>query len=288
MTAPPIEIIDHASPYGRWTLWRRQPAAALRGWLLDYCGYLEVGGRPVRRRELPSPVVPLILNLGAPWVSYDPDRPERARWLRRSFTAGLHRRHALVGSTGEALCLQVDMTPLAARRLFGLPMADLTDAVVEVDDLPGSWLGELVDRLAETPVWADRFVLLDRVFTDRLARAPRPTPRAVRAWWILRQSRGAASITAVALDLEVSRAQLHRLMIDSVGLSPKTVARLCRFEAAIEALQRGEPLAELAVGAGFFDQPHFNRECLAFAGESPSALRRRLLADGTGVMDEAM
>ena len=288
MTAPRIEIISHASPHGRWTLWRRQPAPALRGWLIDYCGYLEVGGRPVRRRELPSPVIPLILNLGAPWISYDPDRPARERWLRRSFTAGLHRRHALVGSTGEASCLQVDMTPLAARRLFGLPMALLTDEVVEVDDLPGHWLGELVDRLAETPAWVDRFALLDRVFADRLARAPQPSPVAERAWWILRQCRGGVSITSLALNLEVSRAQLHRLMVDSVGLSPKTVARLCRFEAAIGAMQRGEPLAELAAGAGYFDQPHFNRECLAFAGESPTALRRRLLADGSGVMDVAM
>ena len=180
------------------------------------------------------------------------------------------------------------MTPLAARCLFGLPMALLTDTVVEVDDLPGGWLGELVDRLAETPAWADRFALVDRVFTDRLARAPRPSPLAVRAWRLVRQSRGRVSITGLALELEVSRTQLHRVMRDGVGLSPKALARLCRFEAAIQALERGEPLAELAVEAGYFDQPQFNRECLAFAGESPSALRRRLLADGRGVMDENM
>ncbi len=283
---PAIEVVEHASAHGAWTLWRRPPAPGLRGWLVDYCGYLEIGGSPVRRRELPSPVVPLILNLGEPWISYDPDRPERQRWLRRSFTAGLHRRHALVGSIGSALCLQVDMTPLAARRLFGLPMAELTDAVIEVDDLPGHWLAELVDRLAETRCWADRFDLVDRVFSARLGAAPPPSPIALRAWLRLRQCGGNGSISAIAAELEVSRMRLHRLFLDGIGLAPKTAARLCRFEAAVAAMQRGEPLAELAADAGYFDQPHFNRECLAFAGERPTALRRRMLADGTGIMDQ--
>lgn len=283
---PAIEVVEHASAHGTWMLWQRPPAPSLRGWLVGYCGYREIGGRPVKRRELPSPTIPLILNLGEPWISYDPDRPERQRWLRRSFTAGLHRRHALVGSIGSALCLQVDMTPLAARRLFGLPMGELTDAVLEVDDLPGHWLAELVDRLAEARDWAARFDLVDRVFIARLAAVPSPSPIALRAWQTLRQSRGAASISAIAAEFEVSRMRLHRLFLDSIGLAPKTAARLCRFEAAVAAMQRGEPLAALAADAGYFDQPHFNRECLAFAGESPSALRRRMLADGTGIMDE--
>lgn len=283
---PAIAVVEHRSVHGCWTLWRRLPAPSLRGWLVDYCGYRETRGRPVRRRELPAPVVPLILNLGEPWISYDPDSPERQRWLRRSFTAGLHRRHALVGSVGSALCLQVDMTPLAARRLFGLPMAELADSVVEVDELPGHWLGELVERLAETRDWEGRFALLDRVFGARLAAAPRPSPVALHAWQTIRRSRGAVSIADLARELEVGRTRLHRLFLDGVGFAPKTAARLCRFAAAVAAMQRGEPLAELAAAAGYFDQPHFNRDCRAFTGESPTALRRRMLADGTGIIDE--
>lgn len=62
-------------------------------------------------------------------------------------------------------------------------------------------------------------------------------------------------------------------------------ARLFRFAAAIEAMHRAEKVAELAAGAGYYDQPHVNRDRLAFAGESPTALHHRLLADRTGAID---
>jgi AraC-like DNA-binding protein len=42
-------------------------------------------------------------------------------------------------------------------------------------------------------------------------------------------------------------------------------------------------LAELAAACGYADQAHFNRDFLAFAGESPGALRARLLPDGSGI-----
>lgn len=265
-----------------WTLWRRRPGPGLRGWVVEYQGYVERGGRPVRRRELPSPVIPLILNLGAPFASHDIERPEQVRWLRQSFTAGLHHRHALVGSTGSAHCLQVDLTPLAARRLFGLPLRALTDAIVELDDLPLGWLRELTGRLADLADWPARFALLDTVFLERLLAAPPTARRAVLAWRLLERSRGAMPIGLLAQELDTSRAQLNRLFLDAVGLPAKTAARLFRFTAAIEAMQRGEALAELAAAAGYYDQPHFNRECLAFAGESPTALGRRLRAEAAG------
>lgn len=281
----PIDTIEHCSAHGSWTLLRRRPAASLRRLLIGYAGYVETGGRPVRRRELPSPVIPLILNLGEPFILHDIDRPSQERRLGRSFTAGLHHRHALVGSIGSAHCLQVDMTPLAARRLFGLPMRELTDAVVELDDLPGRWVHELTERLSDLADWPSRFALLDAVFSCKLSAAPPPPPTVAFAWRHLAQSRGNTSIARIARELEISRGQLHRLFLDGVGLPAKTAARLFRFTAAVEAMQRGEKLAELAAEAGYYDQPHFNRECLAFAGESPSTLRRRLLADGTGVME---
>jgi len=62
-----IAVVEHHSVYGCWTLWQRLPAPGLRDWLVAYCGYREARGRPVERRQLPSPVVPLILDLGEPW-----------------------------------------------------------------------------------------------------------------------------------------------------------------------------------------------------------------------------
>lgn len=276
----PLEIVAHESAHGRWMLVRRRPARHLRPWLIEYRGYLETGGRPVRRRELPVTVIPLVLNLGPP---FEVELGGQRSALPAAFTAGLWQAPALVGSTGTAHCLQVDMTPLAARQFFGVPMAEFTDRIVDVDDLIGGWAAGLLDRLAAIPDWATRFDLLDAAFTARLVAGPRSSTLVARALERLPRQ----PVAAIARELDTSRTRLHRLFLDQIGLPPRTVGRLLRFERAMRRLASGWPLAEVAAASGYYDQPHFNREVRDFAGESPTALRRRMLADGTGVLDDA-
>jgi AraC-like DNA-binding protein len=60
-----------------------------------------------------------------------------------------------------------------------------------------------------------------------------------------------------------------------VGLTPKLYCRVLRFHHAIEqagSVDRGS-WAELALGAGYADQPHFNRDFREFAGVTPSRYR---------------
>jgi hypothetical protein len=74
---------------------------------------------------------------------------------------------------------------------------------------------------------------------------------------------------------------------DAAGLdAPESPKQLARFERAASLLDRDAkmPLPEVAQACGFYDQAHLCRDVGAFAGESPTALRRRTLADGTGVM----
>lgn len=60
-----------------------------------------------------------------------------------------------------------------------------------------------------------------------------------------------------------------------LGLTPGEACRMARFQAAVMLLYREpeEPLAHVALRAGYFDQPHFNREVRALAGLTPRALR---------------
>jgi AraC-like DNA-binding protein len=49
---------------------------------------------------------------------------------------------------------------------------------------------------------------------------------------------------------------------------------LLRFERAVERLRRGEELAAIALGCGYYDQAHFNRDFRAYTGTSPAAYRQ--------------
>ena len=86
-------------------------------------------------------------------------------------------------------------------------------------------------------------------------------------------SRGRTSIDALARETSITRRHLERRFLDAVGLSPKRLARIIRFQHALELLQ--QPVdrsagAATAAACGYADQSHFIRDFRTLAGCSPS------------------
>ena len=107
------------------------PHPSLRGVVLRYEGYEERAAGPVTIRELPCTFVPVIIDLDAGWTVAH--RQHAAPLRLGSFVAGVTDGPVLVGHDGSARCLQVDLTPLGARRLVGLPMSELANQSVPID-----------------------------------------------------------------------------------------------------------------------------------------------------------
>jgi AraC-like DNA-binding protein len=252
---------------------KRAPHPALAGAVLRYTGYAERAPRPVRFRELPCTSVPLIIDLHAGWRVGDARRPDRPAERLGSFVAGLTDGPVTVEHGGSARCLQVDLAPLAARRLLGLPMDELANRSVALEDVLGPAAGELVARAHEAPAWEDRFALLDRALAARLAGAPAADPAV--AWSMARLADGRAPIAALASELGWSHRRLIARFRDAVGLPPKRVARIMRFErlTALLAREPGADLARSAPACGYYDQAHLAREVRDLAGVTPTQLR---------------
>lgn len=174
MAATPTRLL-HESEHGSWELVLGCPDPRLRGFVRRYEGYTELGvPKPVLRQQLPSVHVPLILNFGAGWKiagSAGLDVAER----RDSFVAGLYESPVYVAAEGAASCLQVDLTPIGAHLFLGVPMHELSNRVVDADDVLGRDR-DLVARLEAAPSWEDRFALLDEAIASRIDAASRPPP----------------------------------------------------------------------------------------------------------------
>jgi len=265
------------------------PPPCLAPYVREIQGYVEEGGPSILRKELPSGRVPMILVFGPGFSLHDVDRPSRWRTLDRSFIAGMHERHALVGSKGDGLCMQVDFTPWGAHRFLAADMDGLAGAVVDLNVILGPLVDRVEERLAEAPGWEARFDVVEQLLAWRILGSAYDNRLVRAAWQMITASSGAIRIDQVARALDCSRKHLATLFRREVGLPPKALARIVRFEAAINELQAGRhgSLAELAASCGYADQAHFNRDFLAFAGESPRALRDRMLPDGTGIMAES-
>ena len=280
MVSSPTEVRRHESELGAWELVLGKPDRRLRGVVERYEGYVESGSTTrVLRQEVPWMRVPVILNFGASWRVGDGAGPGGER--HDSFVAGLSESSAFVAVEGAANCLQVDFTPIGAHLFFGVPMHELTNRVVDVEDLLGRD-GNLVAMLEAAPTWDTRFALLDDVIAARVSAARRPAPEIVWSWRALEHSNGAVPVGMLAERVGRSRRHLVARFREQVGLSPKTFARVVRFSRAVALIHGGErrSFVDLAHECGYFDQAHMIREFRAFAGTTPAEFAGRVISDG--------
>ena len=277
--APLLRVLRHESELGAWELVRRAPSPKLRGYVSGYEGYVERSAIPVQRQQVPVAQLPLIVNFGSRWAASD--TPDGPRDVHGSFFAGLFDRSTYVVADGAASCVQVNLTPLGAHLLFGLPMHEVVNRIVALDDVAPRALVGLDSRLEGRADWGSRFDLLDDVFVARLSRVRTPAPDIAWAWTALERTHGRAPIGWICDRLGRSRRHLATRFREEIGLPPKTVARIMRFERAVSLLgRRDAALAEIAFECGYYDQPHMNRDFREFAGAPPAAFAPRIVADG--------
>jgi AraC-like DNA-binding protein len=256
---------------------RRVPPEPLRPFLLGAIEGWEQADAPLEQlREVPFPGVPLILGLDTAWELDGPQSAER----ESSFVAGLHAAPTLVRPTAPSWsCVELRLTPIAAHRIFGLPMHELANRTVAlVDVAPES--DELVERLREAP-WPERFDLVERFLLRRFDIAHEPARGVEWSWQELRRTNGRTAIGELADELGWSHRRLIARFREQVGLAPKAVARVIRFDRAAQTLRSAaRGLAEVAYECGYYDQAHMNRDFRELGGTSPDAFRASLLESG--------
>lgn len=283
----PSRVFRHESEHDRWEMVHGAPDPRLRGHVLSYCSYDEHTSSFVRRRELPSVRVVLIINLGepirvcAPGASGWSDQPE-------GFVAGMHDTYAVTETGGSQGGVQVDLTPVGAHLLLGIPMDELSQRVVTLEDMFGRGGTLLREAVAVAPDWAQRFAVVDEFLLTLLDHARSPVPSVTRALGRLRESGGTVPIGAIAAEIGCSQRHLISRFREQVGVTPKLLARILRFERVVAMVDGRTEMgwAEIAQVCGYYDQAHMIRDFNQFAGGPPSEFAVRRLPDGGGTIGD--
>jgi AraC-like DNA-binding protein len=202
-------------------------------------------------------------------VSLGPDMEIDGRPIG-SFVAGVWDRPTVTGHYGEQAGYQLYLDVLGAQRLLGVPAVELANRLVALEDVVGEFGVELAERLADAPCAQERHATAQRLLAGRLSADRAPAPEVAYVLERLRATRGAARVEALAAEVGWSRRHLAGRFRDIVGLPPKALGRLLRVEHAARRLRAGDRLADIAYGAGYADQPHFNREFRELVGCTPS------------------
>ena len=263
------EPVDDPPPF------LRQPVPApLAGLVHRITGYEADGRGETASREAASFVVPIVLGFAGPFrIAFD-RAPGPADGIG-SFVSGLHAGHVGIDHDGPVSCLQIDLTPIGARLFFDRPMSALTTRLVPLGDLGDRGLADLRERLGATATWAGR-MRLAVAFLERRLLGRAVAPETAFLWSAIRRSRGTLRIDGLAGELGWSRKRLAAHARDAFGLTPKRLARIARFQHAVELAQCAPRTdwAGIALDCGYADQAHLVHDFTAFAGEPPERWRR--------------
>lgn len=252
-----------------------RPRGLLSRYVREHHGYRQRGIEPGQHLGMPSPYLTVIFTLDEPVdIRRHPD-PRQCPGRFPTLVGGLHSSPALIVHPGAQSGIQLQLSPLAARPVLGMPAGELVSVDVTADVIWGSVAHRIQEKVREAIDWPARFAVLDQLLGEG-ADDRRGVPDGVaRAWELLLTSGGTMPIRDVARDIGWSERHLHTLFTRELGLSPKPAARIIRFDRARRRLERGvvagrPEIAGVAADCGYFDQAHLIRDWKQFTGLTPT------------------
>jgi methylphosphotriester-DNA--protein-cysteine methyltransferase len=220
---------------------------------------------------LPDGCLELVLHLGDPFAA-GPD----ARRLERqpeAVVVGQLTRRLFLRRGARAETMGIRFRPGGAWPFVGPCVDELTGRAVRVADLWGGSGRELWERVAAAGARPAQASAAESWLLRRMNSAAAPDRAVEAAVRALRARRGALAVSEMAAHCGLGPRQLERRFRARVGLAPKALARVLRFQGVLEAAGRGgQAWVSLALDHGYFDQPHLVRDFRQLGGESPTRL----------------
>jgi AraC-like DNA-binding protein len=268
---PMTSLTAFESPLGRWEVARRRSLSSLRGYS---AGYIALKGdiQPKQEVNLPTGDPSIVVNFGSPfWIS-EAGSAQRREVRTTVSVMGPHDRPFVAENPHSRELVVLHLTPIGAHAILDANMRELTNRWLSLEDVLGPDAGQLAEQLQESRTWPERFDQLDSFLCRRVAAKRRPQRDMRQAWNRLRGAR--TSVQSLARELGISNKHLIHQFHNQVGLTPKTVARVARFNKALRMTDGAKHVdwAATAQRCGYFDQAHLIRDFRELALATPRAI----------------
>ncbi|MBX3174998.1 MAG: AraC family transcriptional regulator [Gemmatimonadaceae bacterium] len=245
------------------------PAPALREVVRCYWFLAGPEGPTEPDPALPDGSPELIFSLAAPFVAVGADGAEREQPSR--FLVGQITGPFAVRGTGRADLVGVRLEAHGATWLAP-DLSALTDSWIDLAGASNGALDVVAGELTHAKSPAQRKAVLDAALVPLVAAGRAADWRVRDAVRAIRTSHGLADIAGLAKSLGTTPRSMQRLFARDVGISPKRLARMVRFQ-RVFAAWRADPasLARVAAECGYFDHAHLVRDFRELAGLPPAS-----------------
>ncbi len=236
---------------------------------------LEVRGTPAFafERVLPRLGAEVIFNLGGDMTGRFPANAARigsGDFTIKGVQLGVFDSYL----EADAHFLIARLTTAGFRELIALPASELSNT--HLANYPVGGLPKVAQRVQEAPSFRERVAVLQR-WACRQVRDVQPDPL---TRFLERTLGEYPQYDGRTLEKRTgyTAKYLNRRFRQQTGYTLSAFRRLRRFQQALEHIKTAESAGwtDIAYAHHFYDQSHFIRECRAFTGLTPTALRAQL------------
>ena len=224
------------------------------------------GDQPV----LPDGSMEIVFNLAAPYRRTHPDGSVETQ--PQALLVGQMDSHVRIAPTGPTDLAGVRFLPAGAYPFLRLPLVEIQNRILDLSTV----VPVLSERLAEE-LWVRRpsssgAAALQSTLVRELRSAPDVSTEVETAARLALESNGRISVDSLSRALGVGGRHLERVFREKVGIGPKRLCRILRFQSVFRGAEKRAPSAwaDVALDCGYYDQAHFIKDFRRFTGESPS------------------
>jgi AraC-like DNA-binding protein len=188
---------------------------------------------------------------------------------------------ALKTSVGKTLFVAIEFRPNGVFPLFGVPMHELANVLCPVDTAFPGWGVEAREIVCDAADVDSKVTALQ----DRLLMATRGralgNPLVNYCVEALQRSSGLLPVAQLADCTGYTPRYLEILFKQHVGMSPKTLAGIFRFQHFHQLWARGTPYESVRsqLDSFYYDQAHFTREFKRLTGFPPRRYMHEINSD---------
>jgi len=213
-------------------------------WTLDGDGPVP-GASP--DRILPDGCVELILNFGERFSQH---QDNQRKLQPRHFLVGQMSGPILISPNGAVELVGIRFHPGGTSPFLRVPMNELTDQIAELGSLSSELERELLLVSQDLSSLQERTSAIEAVLLARLLRGSFHSSALKLAVGIV-ESAGQVSVDQLATAAGISSRQLERRFLRDIGIGPKLLGRILRFQQVFRAVERVDSAwASIAVECG--------------------------------------
>jgi AraC-like DNA-binding protein len=249
-----------------------EPPAELKQYIRSFWVFEGSPGSssPYIYRSMADPCAEMVFHYKGSFLEVSPDKTLIAGTDSPAILHAPARQFKRYQTPGDFAIFGVYLYPFALSDLFGLSSFELQNALPSIADCLGPDGKSLQDRILFAHNNTERAAILSAYFIQRMQKVKNPEPRLHVLIRHMLHDREPITIEATALRFNISQRQLERKFKTATGYTPKTYARISRFQHALNAYGSDfKNLTAIAYECGYYDQSHFIHDFREFSGYEP-------------------